>query len=45
MRIEPEIGGCTVVLLGHFNPQIFSPLWFAQNKIISERQAESLRSA
>jgi hypothetical protein len=39
MRIEPEIGGCSVVLLGHFNPRIFFPLWFAQNKIVSETEA------
>ena len=39
MRIEPEIGGCSVVLLGHFNPRIFIPLWFAQNKIVSETEA------
>jgi hypothetical protein len=39
MRIEPEIGGCAIVLLGHFNPRIFVPPWFAQNKIVSEEQA------
>src|SRR5262249_20372239 len=39
MRIEPELGACSIVLLGHFNPLIFSPLWFAQNKIVSETQA------
>jgi hypothetical protein len=39
MRIEPEIGGCSIILLGHFNPQIFVPMWFAHNKIISEEQA------
>ena len=40
MRIEPEIGGCSIVLLGHFNPLIFSPLWFARNKLSTEAQAE-----
>jgi hypothetical protein len=39
MRIEPELGVCSIVLLGHFNPLIFSPLWFAQNKIVSETEA------
>jgi hypothetical protein len=40
MRIEPEIGSCSVVLLGHFNPLIFSPLWFARNELVTEAQAE-----
>jgi hypothetical protein len=39
MRIEPELGACSIVLLGHFNPLIFSPLWFAQNKIVSDTEA------
>ncbi len=38
MRIEPEIGSCSIVLLGHFNPLIFSPLWFVRNGLISEEQ-------
>lgn len=36
MRIEPELGGCTIVLLGHFNPAIFSPAWFGKTGLISE---------
>jgi hypothetical protein len=39
MRIEPELGGCGIVLLGHFNPLIFSPSWFARNGIVSEDEA------
>jgi hypothetical protein len=39
MRIEPELGGCSVVLLGHFNPRIFLPPWFAQNKVVSVTEA------
>jgi hypothetical protein len=39
MRIEPELGGCSIVLVGHFNPRIFLPPWFAQNKVVSETEA------
>ena len=28
MRIEPEISGVSVVVLGTFNPAIFTPAWF-----------------
>ena len=27
MRIEPELTGCSIVLLGSFNPKIFTPEW------------------
>ncbi|MCJ2102702.1 hypothetical protein [Methylobacterium sp. E-046] len=40
MRIEPEIGGVAVVLLGNFNPAIFSPQWFARREIVSEAEAD-----
>jgi len=39
MRITPELGECAIILVGHFNPLIFSPLWFAKNKIVSEEEA------
>ncbi len=29
MRTEPEISGVSVVLVGRFNPAIFTPAWFA----------------
>ncbi len=29
MRIEPEIDGVSIVLVGNFNPAIFTPAWFA----------------
>ena len=29
MRIEPDINGVSVVLIGDFNPAIFTPAWFA----------------
>jgi hypothetical protein len=41
MRIEPEISACSIVLVGHFNALIFSPLWFARNKLVSEAQADA----
>ena len=41
MRIEPETSGVTVVLLGDFNPAIFTPAWFALHgllpKVVAER--------
>ena len=39
MRIEPEIGGASIVMLGHFNPQIFQPYWFAKYDLITTEAA------
>ncbi len=36
MRIEPEISGVSVVLLGQFNPAIFTPAWFALQGLLPE---------
>jgi hypothetical protein len=41
MRIEPEISAAAIVMIGHFNPQIFQPFWLAHHDIISEEEAES----
>jgi len=41
MRIEPEFGGASLVMLGNFNPTIFTPAWFALNGILTARQAEA----
>jgi len=41
MRIEPEISGVAIVMIGHFNPQIFQPFWLAHHDVISEESAES----
>lgn len=41
MRIEPEISGASIVMVGSFNPGIFQPFWFAENKVISEELAAS----
>ena len=34
MRIEPEIDGVSIVLLGDFNPAIFAPAWFALHGLL-----------
>ena len=41
MRIVPEISGMQIVLLGQFNPAIFTPAWFAHNKLLREGLDES----
>lgn len=33
MRLEAEISGCSIVLLGKFNPVIFQPAWLRANEI------------
>ena len=40
MRIEPEISVVGVVLLGKFNPAIFTPAWFALHDLLSKGAAE-----
>ena len=41
MRTEPEISGVTVILLGKFNPTIFTPAWFALHDLLPESAAEN----
>ena len=41
MRIEPEISGVSIVLLGDFNPAIFTPPWFALHKLLPESVADN----
>lgn len=36
MRIDPEISGMQIVVVGQFNPAIFSPAWFAHNGLLRE---------
>ena len=36
VRIDPTINGIAVVLLGSFNPSIFTPAWFGWNGLLSE---------
>lgn len=33
MRIEPEVSGCSIVMVGHFNPAIFHPAWLEQHDV------------
>ena len=40
MRIEPEISGVTVVLLGKFNPAIFTPAWFELHDLLPQSVVE-----
>lgn len=40
MLIEPEINGASLVLVGSFNPAIFSPVWFARENIVTDAQAD-----
>ena len=37
MKIEPEIAGVSLVMLGHFNPAIFTPAWFGWNELLHEK--------
>ena len=40
MRLEPEISGVSVVLVGNFNPAIFTPAWFTLHKLLPQSAAE-----
>ncbi len=39
MRLEPEISGMQIVVVGQFNPAICSPAWFAHNGLLRESVA------
>ena len=41
MRIVPEISGTSIVLVGSFNPAIFTPAWFELHKLMPEGTAET----
>ena len=41
MRIEPEISGVSVVLLGKFNPAIFTPAWFALHDLLPKNATDN----
>ena len=43
MRIEPEISSVSVVLLGKFNPAIFTPAWFALHGLLPESAAATAK--
>ncbi len=37
MKIEPEISSVSIVILGHFNPAIFTPSWFAWRGLLPKK--------
>ena len=39
MRIAPELGDASIVLVGSFNPRIFRPDWFARTGLVTEAEA------
>ena len=41
MIIKPEIDVASIVLLGKFNPSIFTPAWFGWNELIPESSANN----
>ena len=41
MRIEPEISAVSLVLLGSFNPSIFTPAWFGWHDLLSKRTVDT----
>ena len=41
MQYAPEIQSVSIVLLGKFNPAIFSPAWLAKAGIVTEREADA----
>ena len=40
MLIVPEISATSIVLVGHFNPAIFTPAWFELHRLLPEGTAE-----
>lgn len=41
MRIEPEISGVAIAIIGKFNPAIFTPAWFALHNLLPQSAADS----
>jgi hypothetical protein len=41
MRIEPEVSGASIVLLGSFNPRIFRPDWLQATGIIGDNDSQA----
>jgi hypothetical protein len=39
MRIAPDLGDASMVLVGSFNPRIFRPDWFARVGLVTEAEA------
>ena len=45
MRIEPEISGVNIVLVGKFNPAIFTPAWFVLHELLPTDEGVQLQVA
>jgi hypothetical protein len=45
MAMTPEIFGAIIVVLGSFNPPIFSPDWLAQHNLIGKEDAEAAKAS
>ncbi len=43
MRVDPQYSSVTLVMLGSFNPSIFTPSWFGWNQLIPESIAKNAR--
>ncbi len=41
MKINPEVQGHSIVLVGNFNPKIFQPAWFAKEGLLKESDANA----
>lgn len=40
MRIAPDITGASLVLIGNFNPSIFTPAWFGWQNLLPKRTVD-----
>lgn len=40
MRIEPEIGGADVIVLGDLDPELFTPAWFVRHGLLPKSVAD-----
>ena len=43
MIIQPEISGCSIVLVGQFNPAIFHPAWFKDKNVEPNIQESEIK--
>ena len=41
MKIQPEIDGVSVVLLGSINPAIFTPAWFVLHELLPKNATDT----
>lgn len=43
MRIEPEVAGVNIVVVGNFNPAIFTPAWFVLYDLLPEHAVDNAK--